>query len=130
VTGQPTFLGYERNDLTALAPIWQNPKNEWSVTTNIHAEIFHTNAILPDTKEPFPNDLWNVHFGTNYRHLFDNGWIGGGSVSIGSASDKPFATIHEMVVGATAFARVPQFHRIGPTRRTHLPARAPPPRSS
>src|SRR5262249_6539956 len=56
----------------------------------------------------FPDDLWNVHVGTSYRHLFSNGWVGGGNVTVGSASDKPFHSFDEMVVGASSFLRVPQ----------------------
>ncbi len=40
--------------------------------------------------------------------MFSNGWIGGGSLSVGSASDKPFHSINEMTVGVNAFLRVPQ----------------------
>jgi hypothetical protein len=71
--------------------------------------VFHTGGtILPDTRQPFPDDLWSIRFGTAYRHLFDNGWIAGASVSFGSASDQPFHSIREMTAGVNAFLRVPQ----------------------
>ena len=108
VSGQPTNLGYVEQDLSLSFPIWQDSENEWSASSHVRAEVFHTGAMLPDTHEPFPNELWNIHLGTNYRHLFDNGWIGGASVNLGSASDKPFSTINEMVVGANLSLRVPQ----------------------
>ena len=38
----------------------------------------------------------------------DDGWITGGGVSIGSASDHPFAGIREMDVGMNAMLRIPQ----------------------
>ena len=46
--------------------------------------------------------------GASYRHLFDNGWIAGGGFNVGSASDEPFHTIHEMTGGVNGFLRIPQ----------------------
>ncbi len=108
VQNQPAKLGYLQQDFSLNVPFWQCPGEEWSASVHIRAESFHTGAILPDTRQPFPEDLWNVHLGTSYRHLFDNGWIAGGTVTLGSASDQPFHSINEMTVGATAFLRVPQ----------------------
>lgn len=108
VSGQPTDLGYERQDLSVTFPCWQNGKcDEWSALVGVRNELFQTHAILPDTHQPFPEELWNVRFGTTYRHLFDNGWIAGGTVTVGSASDKPFRSIDEMTAGVSAFLRVP-----------------------
>jgi hypothetical protein len=109
VSGQSTNLGYVQQDFSLSFPIWQNgATDEWSVLANLRSEIFHTHAILPDTRQPFPDDLWNIRFGTTYRHLFDNGWIAGGTVTVGSASDKPFHSIDELTAGVNAFLRVPQ----------------------
>jgi hypothetical protein len=108
VAGQPTRLGYVQNDLGLLFPIYQDGCNEWTGSAHVRDEIFHTGAVLPDSGRPFPDDLWNVRLGTAYRHLFDNGWIAGGSVSVGSASNRPFHSIDEMTAGVNAFLRVPQ----------------------
>jgi hypothetical protein len=108
VSGQDTSLGYFEHDFSLSFPLWQDSCNEWSASTHVRAEVFHTGAILPDTHQPFPDELWNVRFGTGYRHLFENGWIAGGNVSLGSASDKPFHSIDEILVGANGFLRIPQ----------------------
>jgi hypothetical protein len=109
VAGQGTQLGYMQQDLGLVLPCWQDECNEWSATANVRGEIFHTGGtILPTTGQPFPQELWNIRLGTTYRHLFDNGWIAGASVTFGSASDKPFASINEMTAAATAFLRIPQ----------------------
>jgi len=109
VAGQNTNLGYVRQDLSFGFPLWQNGTcDEWFFSANLRSEIFQTHAIFPDTGQPFPQDVWNIRFSTTYRHLFDNGWIGGGSVSVGSASDKPFNSINEMTAGLNAFLRVPE----------------------
>jgi hypothetical protein len=108
VQGQPTNLGYTQHDFSLVVPVWQDAVDELSLNANVRAEFFRTDAILPDTLQPFPDELWNVHFGTSYRRLFDNGWIAGGSVSVGSASDKPFRSINEMTAGVNAFLRIPR----------------------
>ena len=69
---------------------------------------YRDRAILPDTGQPLPSELWGVNLGLRYNRQLDDGWITGGGVSIGSASDHPFATIHEMNVGMNAMLRIPQ----------------------
>jgi hypothetical protein len=108
VKGQPTTLGFVRQDLSFSSPLWQCCPDEWSLSAQVRNELFHTAAILPDTGQPFPDVLWNIHLGTTYRHLFDNGWIAGGTVSVGSASDRPFNGLNEMTLGINAFLRIPQ----------------------
>jgi hypothetical protein len=108
VAGQFTNLGYVQQDLSFAFPLWHNGTcDDLSATINVRNETFHTLAILPDTLQPFPQDLWNIRFGLTYRHQFDNGWITGGTVSLGSASDQPFHSINEMTAGISAFLRVP-----------------------
>ncbi len=108
VRAQPTNLSEERQDLSATCPLWQDPCNEWAATLHVRSELYQTSAILPVTGMAFPPDLWNVSLGASYRHLFDNGWIAGGGLSVGSASDKPFHSIDEMTMGVSAFLRLPQ----------------------
>jgi hypothetical protein len=107
VRGQGTQLGYTQFDASLLLPLYAGATDEWSVSTHVRAEFFDTGAILPNTLQPFPDELWNVRFATSYRHLFENNWIAGGSVSFGSASDKPFNSIHELTAGVNAFLRIP-----------------------
>jgi hypothetical protein len=108
VAFQNTHLGYQQYDFSMSCPIWQDSSNEWSASGHLQGEFFHTSAILPDTLQRFPDELWNFHLGTSYRHLFDNGWIGGASINVGTASDQPFSTINETTLSATGFLRVPQ----------------------
>jgi hypothetical protein len=108
VSGQSTNLGYVQHDFGMSFPIWQCSTDEWTAGLSARGEIFQTHAVLPNTLQPFPDELWNIRLFTSYRHEFDNGWIAGGTVSFGSASDKPFHSINEMTAGANAFLRVPQ----------------------
>jgi hypothetical protein len=111
VAGQPTTLGYVQQDFSLGFPLWQNCTDEWTGLVSVRGELFNTGAILPDTRQPFPDELWNIRFGTTYRHLFDNGWIAGGTVTVGTASDQPFHSINEMTAGVNAFWLLPQGER-------------------
>jgi hypothetical protein len=108
VAGQPTVVGYVRQDLGLAFPLWQDGPDEWAASFNGRSELFHTHAVLPTTGQPFPDELWNVRLGASYRHEFDSGWTAGGAVSGGSASDRPFHSLSEMTAGVSAFLRVPQ----------------------
>jgi hypothetical protein len=107
VSGQPTNLGMVQEDFSFAAPLWQDCTDEWSVSAKVRSELFQTHAILPNTRQEFPEELWNINVGTTYRHQFDNGWIAGGSVHVGSASDRPFGSFDELTAGVNAFLRIP-----------------------
>jgi len=107
VRGQPTTLGFVRQDLSWSTPIWQNSTNDWSTSFHVRDEHFNTGAILPTSNQPFPGDLWNITGSTTYRHQFDNGWIAGVGGTFGSASDMPFHGLNELTAGGNAFLRVP-----------------------
>jgi hypothetical protein len=111
VQNQDTTLGYLEQDFNLLTPLWQCPTDELSGTVRVADQAYFTHAVLPDTQQRFPAELWNVQAGGNYRHLFDNGWVAGGGVTVGSASDKPFHGIDEMSVSANAALRVPSGER-------------------
>ena len=111
VRNQYTNLENEQQRFSILTPVWQDSANEVSVSSHVGLDLIQTRAILPSSFMPFPNELWNIGLGTTYRHLFDNGWIAGGSLQVGSASDKPFNSINVMNVGFSSFLRVPQGDR-------------------
>jgi hypothetical protein len=92
-------------------PVLQDFANEWTLLGNFRLQDIHTSAILPDTREPFPESLWDIRLGTQYRRKFTNGWIGGGMLSVGSASDKPFRSEAELTAQTNLFARIPHGER-------------------
>jgi hypothetical protein len=108
VTQQATHFGYADQSFSFSAPLWHDDANVWSTNMGVRSEIFSTAAILPDTHQPFPEELWNIHFGTSFRHQFDNGWSEISSISLGSASDKPFAPTDRVTIGFNEMVRVPQ----------------------
>jgi hypothetical protein len=107
VAGQPAELGMVQQDFSLSAPLRQSAADEWAASVRVRKQEFATGAVLPDTGEPFPDELWNVRIGTTYRHRFDSGWIGALDVTVGSPSDRPFASGNELDVNATAVLRVP-----------------------
>ncbi len=110
VAGQGTHLGYVEQALSLSIPLWHEGGDVWSTSLNVRSELFQTGALLPNTGDRFPPELWDVHAGTAYQHLFDNGWVGGcANLSVGSASDcGPFAAFKDMTVGASASLRTPR----------------------
>jgi hypothetical protein len=115
------FMGYSTEEVAAqgrefklnehrlftLVPFLQSSERDASAYLNLRAQDVGTAAILPDTGEPFPDALWDIHLGGQYRQKFDNGWIGGIALGFGSASDKPFASWDEIFLDVNLFARIP-----------------------
>jgi hypothetical protein len=108
VPGQAAHLGVVQQALSLSSPIWTEGRNVLAFSTNVRNEMFQTDAILPDTHRPFPSQLWNVNFGLNYLHPFDNGWTLAGGVSLGSASDRPFQDVNSLNAGLNSMLRVPR----------------------
>lgn len=111
VENQPGDFGYEQYNLTLAVPLVQDSRNEWSLAARGRFQDFDTRAFFFGSGTRFPDELWDVRLGAAYRHKFDNNWIGGGSLTVGSASDKPFDSADELIVQAIGFLRVPHRER-------------------
>lgn len=96
-----------RHDFRMAVPLFQDDTNEWVLHGRVKALDTDTGARLPRSFRAFPDSLWDVRVGASYRHKFDNGWIAGGLVEVGSASDRPFHSADEWLVNANAFLRIP-----------------------
>jgi hypothetical protein len=107
VRDQPAHLGYYQESLTALAPLWQDGPDAVLANAHVGVTSFDTNAVLPDSRQRFPAELWNIGLGSTYRHQYDNGWLGSVGVSVGSPSDKPFNNINDMSFSVNGTLRVP-----------------------
>lgn len=102
-----TELGLVRQNLSGGMPVWKNGGDAVMLTLGVKNALFDTNAILPESLQPFPEELWNVNFGTMFLRKFDNDAAGMVSLNIGSASDQPFASIDEMTFGFVSMLQVP-----------------------
>ena len=115
------YLGYSTEEVAAqgkdfkmnehrvftLVPFLQSPERDASAHLNLRVQEAGTAAVLPDTRESFPHELWDIRPGGQYRQRFENGWIGGIALGFGSASDKPFASWDEIFLDVNLFARIP-----------------------
>lgn len=108
-TNQPgTSMSIDRTYFQAGVPVYSNGTDSVVFTAHLDQMNVHTNAILPTTNQPFPNQLFNVAFGVNTFHQFDNGNLGGLVLDVGSASDVPFHSSGEILASGTAFLLMPQ----------------------
>ena len=107
VARKGTKMRMMQHDFRLSFPLLQDEQREWTMQARFGAIDVDTDARLPDTRERFPGELWDVRVGTTYRQRLDNGWIGGGNLVIGSPSDRPFASGDEILVNATGFLMVP-----------------------
>jgi len=111
VEGQSADFGLLQHRFSGAVPLWQDMRDEWTLSAGVRFQDIDTRAVLPGTRERFPDELWDVRLGASYRHKFDNGWIGAVNVTVGSASDKPFNSEDELFVRAVGLVRVPQGER-------------------
>jgi len=77
VERQSTGFRLLEHDGSILVPIYQDSRNEWTLSAGVGVQEIHTQAILPSTGERFPDELWDIQVGAAYRHKFDNGGSAG-----------------------------------------------------
>lgn len=118
VEKQREKLHMVRHEVGVSLPVLQDRTQEWTLFTRATAYDVDTGARLPfawnDLPHPrpeLPNRLWDVRVGTSYRRQLSNGWVAGGSVAVGSASDRLFASGEEWLADASGFVRIPQGER-------------------
>jgi hypothetical protein len=109
VSGQSADLGLVRQTLNLGLPLWIGNDGDDLLlgTFRLKHSLFQTDALLPDSGRPFPEQLWNIGTGLTYIHRFGNGWTMGLSGQFGTASDQPFQSLAEMTLSGLAFLKVP-----------------------
>lgn len=108
---QPGTLQVRGEGVALGLPVSMGPNGIWIMTSRIEHHAFETGATLPGSTESFPDQLWNISLGLMHIHTIENGWTAGGMVGIGSASDRPFASIREMNANLLAFLNIPTRER-------------------
>jgi hypothetical protein len=66
-----------------------------------------TDAVLPDSGRPIPDQLWLVETGITHVRPRDDGSTLGGTFLFGSASDRPYAAGRDLTLVAVAFLQTP-----------------------
>jgi hypothetical protein len=107
VSGQNAHLGFVEQDLSFSCPLLRDDHNYLALQTGVRAQTYQTDALLPNSTQPFPDQFWAVNVGVMGFHRFDNGWVGGGMLSGGSNSNRPFADPSQLNATVAAFLRVP-----------------------
>ncbi len=107
VSGQPTDLGFVRQELSIFAPVEHQGPDTAAIGFALKNSIFNTNAILPTSRRPFPNSLWDIGAGVAYAHQFENNWTAGVVVNGGSASDKPFSQANVLNASLAVYLTIP-----------------------
>jgi hypothetical protein len=111
VEGQAANWSMVGQDLLLRYPLWVDLPNVLLLTGGVRNRLISTDAILPDSHQAYPSELWDARLGLMYLRKLDGDRMLGGGVNVGSASDHPFASIREMNVSMTALYRVPSGER-------------------
>ncbi len=111
VREQETGFEEYRGETAIVLPLSAGPDREWAATVRASLRSIRTGAVLPDTGERLPSELWDLNFGTVHRRRLGNGWILGGQLSLASPSDRPFAGWDETAINLNGFLRIPAVGR-------------------
>ena len=111
VKAQETGLEFAVYETSFSLPLSQSRDREWTAVSQLGLTSIYTRALLPDTGDPVPSELWDINFGLVHRRLLSNGWTLGGNFLISSPSDKPFNGWYEMAIMLNGFLSIPSYKR-------------------
>lgn len=109
VDGQPATLSMNAQFARVAAPIGipEEGKPLWLAIAKFGRLEIATDAILPDSLEPVPDQFWLVETGVMHIRPLANGGTLGGTFLFGSASDKPYDAGRDLTLMAIAFYNHP-----------------------
>ncbi len=107
VSRQDTDMQMSLYDFRLVAPLWSDEATSLDLTARISTLDMETHAWLPGTFDRLPDSLWDVRLGGQLRHDLDNGWALGGSLELGSAADRLFASADEWLVHLNVYLEIP-----------------------
>jgi hypothetical protein len=107
VAGQPASLSLFAAQTGLTLPVWTSADQGIYATASAGGLFARGGAVFPDTRTPFPNSLWDLQAGADYVQQGADGQSWGVCLAGGSASDRPFHTVHEATVSGLAFWRSP-----------------------
>jgi len=109
VVGQPASLGMNAQFARVAAPLVRPAEGEplWIGIGRFGRLELESDAILPDSGQPVPDQLWCVETGLTHVRPLDTGGTLGGTFLFGSASDHPFAAGRDLTLMAVAFWNTP-----------------------
>jgi len=109
VVGQPATLGMNAQFARVAAPLVPPREGEplWIGIGRFGRLELVTGAMLPDSNQPVPGQLWLVETGATHIRPLDSGGTLGGTFLFGSASDQPFAAGRDLTLMTIAFWNTP-----------------------
>jgi hypothetical protein len=109
VRGQASELSMTGLQANLAYPLYIEPtgRSIWLAMANLEHWEFGGGAILPDSGQPLPAELWKLSVGTLHSRELNNGWRTGFMFTVGSASDQPFGGIRDMTLSTLGFLNVP-----------------------
>ncbi len=106
VVGTDQQFGYFRQEAAVRFPIYSQGADLLLGGVGVRNTLFQGAASFPDGRE-MPGSLWDIRGSLLYLRQLDGGWAAGGSVTVGSPSDRPFHSASEVAPTVNAFLRVP-----------------------
>jgi hypothetical protein len=109
VHGQPATLGMNAEFARVAAPLVRPEEGGplWLGIGKFGRLELATDAILPDSLQPVPDQLWLVETGLTHIRPQDDGGSLGGTFLFGSASDRPYAAGRDLTLMAILFLNRP-----------------------
>jgi hypothetical protein len=111
VEDQNTNFTMTEQRVSLFTPLYQDSNDEWAFAAQVLYQDIETRARFPEAGGVLPSELWDIRVGFSYRHKFENSWTGGVALSVGSASDEPFAAWDDMYIRFVSLLRVPSGER-------------------
>ena len=109
VEGQSARLGINAEYARVSAPLGipVEGKPIWIAIAKFGRLELATDAILPDSSQPVPDQLWLVETGFMHIRPLESGGTLGGTFLFGSASDRPYAAGRDLTLMAIGFHNRP-----------------------
>lgn len=109
IDGQDDTLSINAQYARVAAPIGipEEGRPLWLAIGRFGRLELATDAILPDSGQPVPDQLWLVETGVTHIRPQDDGGTLGGTFLFGSASDRPYAAGRDLTLMAILFMNRP-----------------------
>jgi hypothetical protein len=107
VQDQLTDLEMSVGSVSLRGPIYRRPMSRWVWGLRGHRRHNETDALLPDSGEELPEDLYDVSGNFGYLRFWRGGRMFGAFARVGSSSNEPFDTFDETALGLFGFYRLP-----------------------
>ena len=107
ISDQPFDFSMTSHQLRLPGYRWLEEDHELLVGGSLRLLDISTGAMLLDTLQSFPEYLAEPELTVAYKQRISGPKIWGLSLTLGSPSDRPFDSIHEIAVDGNAFLRLP-----------------------